>query len=234
MKSNKFFLRLNKYRAKKGIKLKIIFDETASKDLQAIPKNSPLSEIRFMPEGTLTPAAVNIMGDNVIIFPSENEDNPLLILIRSKEIANSFRAQFNLLWNQNVKTFYGVEGPKYVLNELMKYKNNPPNMAFGLSKDKLDKHVPRELSELIKFQEEGKVKTPRLIFTGDYVQNETSRIAKFKKLPKKLSTPFHYEIWSNKVAIFYWIDPIITTVIQNKEVADNFRKHFEAMWKLAK
>ena len=232
LKINKFFLRLNRRRAEKGIKLKIMFDETASEDLQAIPKNSPLSEIRFMPEGVLTPAAVNIMGENVTIFPAENEDNPLLILIRSKEIAESFRAQFYLLWNQNVKTLYGLEGPRLVLKELTTTKH--VNLAFGLSEDKLDKNVPEELAQLIRMQDEGKVKPPRLIFTGQTVKNEVSRVAKIKYLSKKFSTPFHYEIYGDKVAIFYWIDPIITTIIENKTVADNFRRHFETMWKLAK
>ena len=83
-------------------------------------------------------------------------------------------------------------------------------------------------------QQEGKVKPPRLIFTGQTVKNEVSRVAKIKYLSKKFSTPFHYEIYGDKVAIFYWIDPIITTIIENKTVADNFRRHCETMWKLAK
>ena len=232
LKTNNFFILLNKYRAKKGIKLKIMFDETANEDIQAISKNSPMSEIRFMPEGVLTPAAVNIMGNNVIIFPAENEDNPLLILIRGKEVADSFRSQFNLLWNQTVTTFYGVEGPRIVLNELVKWRGN--NEAFGLTEDKLTRHAPKELSELIKAQNERRVIPPRLIFTCKKIKREVSKTAKIRILPEKFSTPFHYEIYGNKVAIFYWIDPIITTIIENKKVADNFRVHFEEMWRLAK
>ena len=147
LKSNRFFVRWNKFRAKRNVKLRVMFNESAAADLQAIPKNSPLSEIRFMPEGVLAPAAVNIFDDKVIIFPADNEDNPLVILVRSKQIADSFRAQFELLWNQNVKTFYGVEGPRYVLKELMNSKH--VNLAFGLSEDKLDKNVPKELENLI-------------------------------------------------------------------------------------
>ena len=185
-----------------------------------------------MPEGVLPPAAVNIFNDKVIIFPADNEDNPLVILVRSKQIADSFRAQFELLWNQNVKTFYGVEGPRYVLKELMNSKH--VNLAFGLSEDKLDKNVPKELENLIRAQDEGKVKAPRLIFTGQVVKNEISRAAKIKHLSKKFSTPFHYEIWGDKGAVFYWMNPIITTVIENRNVAMSFRKHFEEMWKMAK
>lgn len=232
-KHDKFFVRWNKFRAKRKVKLKIMFEENARRDAQANPANSPLSEIRFMPEEVLSPAAVNICNDKVIIFPAETEEDPLLILIRSKEIADSFRAQFQLLWRQNVKTFYGNEGPKYVMNDLIKYTGQNP-AAFGLSEDKLNRHVPEELARLIRMQNEGKVKPPRLIFTGKTVPREIAKESRFRMLPEKFSTPFHYELYGSKVAIFYWIDPVITTVIENKTVAENFRKHFEAMWKMAK
>ena len=212
--------------------MKIIFNENARSQLQVQSKNSPLSEIKFMPEDVLMHAGINVSGDKTIIFPAESGEDPIIIEIRSRQIADSFRTQFDILWNQNVKNFNGIDGPKFVLNELMKTKHD--NLAFGLSEDKLDKHVPEELAQLIRLQDEGKIKPPRLIFTGQVVKNEVSRSAKIRHLPKNFSTPFHYEIYGDKVAIFYWIDPVITTIIENKTVADNFRRHFEAMWKLAK
>ena len=45
------------------------------------------------------PAAINIFKHRTIIFPSETEKNPLLIIIDNKEVADSFLTQFNLLWN---------------------------------------------------------------------------------------------------------------------------------------
>ena len=97
-----------------------------------------------------------------------------------------------------MKTLYGLEGPRLVLKELTTTKH--VNLAFGLSEDKLDKNVPEELAQLIRMQDEGKVKPPRLIFTGQTVKNEVSRVAKIKYLSKKFSTPFHYEIYGDNRA----------------------------------
>jgi len=107
-------------------------------------------------------------------------------------------------------------------------------LRFSLTKEKFNKCAPKELAELVRLQEEGKINPARLIFTGKIIKSELSKVSLFRVLPVKFSTPFHYEIYGNKVAIIYWTDPIITTVVENKEVADNYRKHFNAMWKIAK
>ena len=45
------------------------------------------------------PATINIFKNRTIIFPSETERQPLLIVINNKEVTESFHAQFNILWN---------------------------------------------------------------------------------------------------------------------------------------
>ena len=98
-KVNRFFVRWNKYRAKKGLRSFTLFNETAKDEPQALLKNNPLTKIRFIQKDLLMPAAINVFDDKIIIFPVESGDDPLLIMIRSKEIADSFRVQFKLLWN---------------------------------------------------------------------------------------------------------------------------------------
>lgn len=98
--TDNFFIRWNKERAKRKIKLKIIFNESARRNMQTFPENNPLSDIRFMPKEFVTPSAINIYNDNIIIFPYESgEEDPIFILIRSKKVSESFLAQFNFLWN---------------------------------------------------------------------------------------------------------------------------------------
>lgn len=66
---NRFFVKFAKERAKRKIKMKIIFNEIARGELQTLPENNPLTEIKYVPE--TTPAAINIFNDRVIIFPTE-------------------------------------------------------------------------------------------------------------------------------------------------------------------
>ena len=41
-------------------------------------------------------------------------------------------------------------------------------------------------------------------------------------------------IYGDKVAIADFSEPITTIVIEKKEIAESFKKHFEALWKIAK
>ena len=102
-----------------------------------------LEEIKFMAESVITPAAINVLNNRTIIFPSETTEEPLLIMIENKEVADSFRAQFKLLWNQTTISFTGIEEPKYVVDDII--RADADNYAFGLDDKKLEKYVPDDL-----------------------------------------------------------------------------------------
>ena len=70
----------------------IIFDSSAKGKLKKIP----YAEIRFLPKNYATPAATNIYGNKVAII--NWTENPLAILINNKEIADSYRKYFEILW----------------------------------------------------------------------------------------------------------------------------------------
>ena len=87
-----YFNFYDKVRAKKKIKVKVIFDLSA----KGKTKNIPYAEIRYLAKNYATPAATNIYGDKVAII-NWTED-PLAILINNKEIADSYRKYFEILW----------------------------------------------------------------------------------------------------------------------------------------
>jgi sugar-specific transcriptional regulator TrmB len=97
-KVNYFMVKWSKERGRRGIKMRIMFDEKAKQELQARRENNPISEIRFMHKDISIPAGINIVKDRTIIFPSETQEQPLIIVIDNKEIADSFRSHFELLW----------------------------------------------------------------------------------------------------------------------------------------
>lgn len=88
-----YFKWFDKRRIEKKIKVKIIFDSSIKNNLKKIP----LSEIRFLPKEYSTPAATNIYSDKISIILWSKE-NPLAIIIKQKEIADSYRKFFNLMW----------------------------------------------------------------------------------------------------------------------------------------
>lgn len=84
---------------RKRIEKKIIFKAIYSKDSieRAMEvKKLKLTEVNILPREYLTPTHISIVGDKLgIILWSEQ---PLGILIENKEIADSFRNYFKLLW----------------------------------------------------------------------------------------------------------------------------------------
>lgn len=87
-------------RSKQGIKFRSIFNQNAwfSKKRE---KRSFIEQ-RYLPEDTVTPAFVIIFNDivgNIIVTPNQK----LCVLIRNKEVAQSYLNYFDMLWKQAVK-----------------------------------------------------------------------------------------------------------------------------------
>jgi len=90
-----YFLKYDRERVKKNIKVRIIFDETARKNKEL--KSIPLSKIKFIPRKHLNNTSIYIYDNNVSIVVWSNE--PKAILIKEKNIANTFRNLFEFVWN---------------------------------------------------------------------------------------------------------------------------------------
>ena len=82
----------NKRRAKKKIKIKIIFNETKKKKSKI-----PYSEVKYLPEKYSSDMAINIYGDKVAIILWK-KTKPVAILIKDFEIAEAYKKHFALMW----------------------------------------------------------------------------------------------------------------------------------------
>lgn len=90
-----YFPHFDSERIKKKIKVKIIFDESARR--RTYVKKIPNAEIRYLPKEFATPAATNVYGDKISIVLWG--DDPIAILIKQKEIAETYRKFFALMWS---------------------------------------------------------------------------------------------------------------------------------------
>jgi len=84
-----YFKWYDQKRTKKNIKVKIIAYDKKIKDI-------PLAEIRYLPKKYESPVAMNIYGNKTAIILWAEE--PIVIAIREKEIADSYRNHFELMW----------------------------------------------------------------------------------------------------------------------------------------
>jgi sugar-specific transcriptional regulator TrmB len=76
-------------RKKKKIRARIIASEPLKKSI-------PLAEIRYLPQKYANPLAINIYKDKVAIILWKKE--PLAVVIKNSEIADSYRMYFELMW----------------------------------------------------------------------------------------------------------------------------------------
>ncbi len=86
-----FFIRFNQRVVRKGLKVKIIFNENARGN---IPNVGKTGKVRYLDQ--TTPAEILVYKDKVGIVLLEKE--PLVVLISGKSVANSFRAYFDVMW----------------------------------------------------------------------------------------------------------------------------------------
>ena len=90
-----YFKEFNKKRASKKIKLKIIYNQDAE-ELIKERKEQKLVQIKVLPKEYITPASIEIINENVLIVIYEPQI--IVLHLKNKEISNSFKSYFNLLW----------------------------------------------------------------------------------------------------------------------------------------
>ena len=93
--SKTFFKQYTSRRVAKGIKMRIIFNDDA-KETGKYYSKLPNTTVKYMPKNMKTPAAVDIFSNNVGILVLK--PTPKIFLITSKEVADSYRAFFDMLW----------------------------------------------------------------------------------------------------------------------------------------
>ena len=90
-----YFKEYTKRRIAKGIKMRIIFNANARETGEYYAKLEN-TQVKYLPKGMRTPAAVDIFGNNVGILVLKK--TPKVFLITSKEVADSYREFFKMLW----------------------------------------------------------------------------------------------------------------------------------------
>jgi HTH-type transcriptional regulator, sugar sensing transcriptional regulator len=243
-RANLFFIRLNKERVKRGIRSREICDESAKDDMQAQPENNPLSQVRFLPTQVTTPSATTIFKDRVIIFPAETEKEPLLIVIDNKEVADSFRNQFELLWNQEVTISKGMAAMKKELYENLdnidkgdcyevygaafgsKNEGNIKSQYINFFKEFHKYRVSKGIKAKLLFQQG--MKTDIHKYRPELLFKEKAQV---KYLPYKTESPVAIYPYKNKTRLLVQEKEPIMITINNKEVTKSFKKNFDLLWK---
>ncbi|MFH1916313.1 MAG: helix-turn-helix domain-containing protein [Nanoarchaeota archaeon] len=96
-----FLANMNLKSAEKEQHLKIIMDESTRKTLGKDRAKEKYTEVRYMPKGYVSPAAIDMFEDCVFIFLWE--EKPFVFMIKNRMIAKSFMQYFAFLWSISKK-----------------------------------------------------------------------------------------------------------------------------------
>ncbi len=86
--------RFHERRIKLGVKEKLLFNKNDTKRAREL-SHLPFTKVKFLPKNNTSNTAVNIYGDKVAILMWSE---PTGVLIKNKDVANTFRKYFRLLW----------------------------------------------------------------------------------------------------------------------------------------
>lgn len=89
-----YFPQHERQRVKKKVKLKLLFNKSLRK--KEIATKRKFAEIRFLPKEFSSPIPTTIYENRIVILIWTE---PLAIVIENKEVTNTYKKYFDLLWN---------------------------------------------------------------------------------------------------------------------------------------
>lgn len=171
--------------------------------------------------------------ERLIDFLEDKKGDILKSQEEIKKIIPNIKQNMDKVKERNETIVYtGIQGPKIVLNEILEAgKKGIPNYGFGTDIDPYAEHIPHILERYIQEAKKYNFKTKLLFAKGFKSPNLTAEV---RYLSEEYLFPVRTMVYGSKVAIVDFTKPITTIIIENKEIAASYKKHFELLWKIAK
>ncbi len=132
---------------------------------------------------------------------------------------------------QRVAVFEGKEGMITVLEDILKTKKE--NLVYSTTKI-------RFITEYLKWFHKRRVKA-KIVDKLILNQKEAKRARYLARLPytevrvirNEFNTPLAINVYGNKVGMLIFSDYPISILIEDKQVADSFKKYFKLLWSIS-
>ena len=237
-KDPKYFETISKIhllRAEKGIKARLIFNEDFRKFAEK-ERNLPHTEIKYLIDQTKSPAIVNILGSTVVLNMMSEEITA--IKIDNEDLAKSFRAQFEILWNQDTQVTKGFLELKSTLKKFIDNlsKNETYDVLGAGYGEPKQKETYSQMFEEIHSYRNSKNIQARMLFQNNTRENikrvqSVQKKSEIKFLPYNETSPVEVMASSKEVILIIQQGEEPTTIkINNAAVAKAFRQNFENVW----
>jgi sugar-specific transcriptional regulator TrmB len=224
----KFFPIFNEKRKKLGIRARYILLDVPQARARA--KRIPLADFKFIDSSTLSGGIWWTYADRLILFVLQKQ--PITIFIKNADLAKTFRRTFDELFESKTQVYRGLDGMKAVLERTLEHKETLFIGGSGAA--------PVNLPEYFKERY-----TPEAIRRRHVWRNIAYPIilkTPAMKLPyhKIRLYPKHWPFNPNIIWIFgdcvanvMWLPKPVAFLVDDKQIADSYRRYFEMLWKIS-
>ena len=228
-----FWKQYQKMREKKGLKTRLLFDRTTPKKWVKEFGSPKLNQAKYLPSDIVTPSWFMTAGPFVHIgVPSEK---PISILIKNRDIADSFSQYFSGLWNRTWSYFEGEEGIRHYFEDgLASLKKGQTWHVINSARPE-----PRFEKLIREYHKERFEKGINLKITfskgmSDLVASRfQSGLSQVRILPKIFATPAAISVYANRLVIVLWTKNPRVFMVRDKELNRAFKKYFDILWSIA-
>jgi len=190
-----------------------------------------------VPQEYESPAEVCVYGDNTVISTTGSNEH-ITLLIKNKEISDSFRNQFMAFWKQDAFLSRGddslIRAHKKTYDKL---KRGEEYLVLGIPPYQPQEHHDYWMEDHVKRAKAG-IKC-RLLFNQGTDKKILANRNSYgdcdsRYMPTDIKTPSYIFIYKNTVVMSIAKKDPIVIEIENQEIADSYRAYFEAFWKQTK
>jgi len=173
-----------------------------------------------------------ILKNNRRLFEAVNPERLVDIIKEKEKGLNENLEALKLMYmktkeKQETNFYKGIEGLKAVFQDQL---NEKEVLILGASESAFEV-LPFYFKWYDEDRKKRKIKV-RIIASSK--MKKRIPLAEIRYLPEKYANPLAINIYGNKVAIILWKKNPVCVVLNEKEIADGYRKYFELMWKIAK
>lgn len=187
-------------------------------------------------EKLLNKGLINYVVKGNVKFFKATHPNKLLDFIQEREenikevLPNLIRLAEFKKEDIKVEVHKGVEGFKTFLNDVLRV--NKEFLAFGVDEAIFKERFPILMEQY--FKKEAKTNVTERLLTSEKTKfTYDKKTTHYRQIPAEFFNPTPTAIYGDRVMIIIW-EPLTIIKIQNSELADSYRKHFEMLWKIAK
>lgn len=197
-------------------------------DVRKKSENMPLIEAKYVDPSEPSNVVYWFYGNRVAIIVWKKE--PEAIRIVSGEYVKMFRKSFDMAWQEESRTYHGMEGVKAVLEDTLNYDETLFIGANGQAVARLPDYIKNSYA-------------PRAMETGHVWRGVAKRVImdtpapkvpffKIRLFPKNVKpSPNVIWIWGDNVANIVWLEKPVVFLVKNRVVAKSYREYFEFLWK---